>query len=185
MIAFDEAKMRYPMDLRKPVFNRIAAFVTPYALRRIDDQYRLLTDQATAVNRCTGSFTTTTGLPYSHKVQERLFGPEGCLILEDVHPHWRFERSSLPDPINDPALDPLLQVEKPAVVQPRGRPAGAENRRQALDNSTYRNPSQFEIVEGEIAEQHGNELPANIERVLARAEATSAGRGRGRGRERQ
>ena len=83
----DETKMRYPFELNKPVFREIRAYVTPHAIRKIDAQYKLLVDAATALPACTETFTASTGLPCSHKIQERLYEAKGCVLLKDVHPH--------------------------------------------------------------------------------------------------
>lgn len=89
LIAINSAKDRYPTDLRKPIFQRLAGQVTSFALRKILRQYNLLVEQPTAIRACTGIFTTITGLPCSHKIQERLYDG-GFLLLDDVHLHWRF-----------------------------------------------------------------------------------------------
>ena len=53
IIAFEEVKSRYPLDLRKKVFNQLAAHVTPYAIRRILTQYDILTERTTMLGPCT------------------------------------------------------------------------------------------------------------------------------------
>ena len=88
LIAINSAKDRYPTDLRKPIFQRLASRVTPFALRKIPGQYNLLVDQPTAIRACTEVFTTVTGLPCSYIIQERLYD-DGVLLLEDVNPYWR------------------------------------------------------------------------------------------------
>lgn len=215
LMAFDEAKMRFPIELKINVFSNLQGFVTPYALRLVFKEFKRLTAQSTALLACTNNFTTSLGLPCSHQIQARMFGNEGVLLIDDIHPHWRFER---PPPI-DPALapenpgnpsNPLLHVQEPEVVRTRGRPAGAKNRRQrAFDDSTYREPSQFERAEAAIAAEAaaaiqlegagvGAEvLDLGIERALRCADSAPTrgrplgwprrqrrgwGRGRGRGR---
>lgn len=69
----NEDKMRLLMELRKPVFQHLIVHITSVALRKIMPQYQLLTGQPTALLPCTRTFTTTTDLPCSHKIQERLF----------------------------------------------------------------------------------------------------------------
>ena len=88
LINFDEAKSRLPMELKKPIFQRLIGNVTPAAMRKILPQYQQLVGQPTALSPCTGAFTTSMGLPCSHKIQDRLYS-EGSLLIEDVHPHWR------------------------------------------------------------------------------------------------
>lgn len=88
LIAMYLAKDRFPTNFRKAIFQRLAGHVTPYALRKILGQYNHLVQQPTAIGPCTGVFTTTTGVPCSHKIQHRLYG-DGALLIEDAHPHWR------------------------------------------------------------------------------------------------
>lgn len=87
-LAMASAQLRYPTELRLPIFQELAAHVTPYALRLIFPQYKLVTERSTALTSCTKVFSTTTGLPCSHQIQERLYRNEN-LMLEDVHIHWR------------------------------------------------------------------------------------------------
>ena len=118
-IKLNEDKIRYPLELRKPIFQQLSPYVSTEAIRRINTQYQLLTDQPTALPSCTNTFTTSTGLPCSHQIQERLYG-QGSLILEDVHSHWWFDKNPPPRRNN------LLLVEEPDIVRPRGRPPGAK-----------------------------------------------------------
>lgn len=89
IIAVEEAKTRFPLRLRKPIFLQLAAYISHYALRKISEQYSLVVDSPTALTPCTHTFTTVMGLPCSHKIQSRMYETAGCLLLEDVHPHWR------------------------------------------------------------------------------------------------
>ena len=174
----DQAKMRYPFELNKPVFREIRAYVTPHAIRKIDAQYELLVDLTTAVPACTGTFTASTGLPCNHKIQERLYEAKGCVLLEDVHPHWWFDRVASFENIEH--LNPLLLVQEPEVVRPRGRPPGAENisrRQEAFENSTARQPSEFERVLMETTADEETIAP-EIQQVIERADSTPR-RGRG------
>ena len=88
LINLDEAKVRLPLSLRKPIFQEVAPYITPYALRKILPQYLRLIERPTALPACTQTFTLTTGLPCSHKIQQRLY-EGGRLLIEDVHSHWR------------------------------------------------------------------------------------------------
>jgi hypothetical protein len=146
--------MRYSLNLRKSIFNRIAIFVTSYALRKIDDQYKLLIEWSTAVNRCIERFTIFIELSCSHKIQDCLYESNKCLIIEDIHSHWRFERSflfadSALDAVVDSVLNSLLQIEELVVARIRDRSAEAKNRtrrEEIFDNFTHRISSQFEHV---------------------------------------
>ena len=66
--AIQIAKIQYPNDLRLDIFQNLAAYIIPYALRKIIDQYKLLTDQPTALPASIHIFTTTIGLPCSHAI---------------------------------------------------------------------------------------------------------------------
>ena len=94
----------------------------------------------------------------------------GVLQIEDIHPHWLLENAIPrrdqaseddseadsdseidPDAVIDPAALELLHVNDPAIAKPRGRPAGSRNKpkrkrthEEAFEDSTQREPSQFE-----------------------------------------
>lgn len=139
LIQFDEIKVQYSLDLRKPISQDLAAFVTLYALRKIFSQYNLLIGRPTALSACTRTFTTTTDLPSSHKIQEQLY-EGGKLLVEDVHSHWRFNRT-LSTRVNEINNFHLL-IQELEVAKTRGRLSGAENRRQqAFDASKASNSS--------------------------------------------
>ena len=79
-------------------------------------------------------------------------------------------------------------MQNPEVARPRGRPQGATNirRQAAFEDSTSREPSQFERVIGESA-LVDEIVPVEIERVLHRANPAlerrqRRGRSRGQGR---
>jgi hypothetical protein len=127
----------------------------------------------------------------------------GVLKIEDIHPHWRFEGSAvnlsvdsseftpeatpeatsetfdaemnydIPTSSLSNLSDPLLQVQNPAVIRPKGRPVGARGRRgvrrqQEFEDSTQREFSQYELVQMD-AEQQGQGLQQGV----------TQGRGRG------
>ena len=184
LIRLDEAKVGLPMDIRKPIFQEISPYVTPYALRKIMPQYERLVGQPTAIPACTGTFSLTMGLPCSHKIQERLYGDwGGKLLLEDIHPHWRFDRTARV------AIDnPYLRVQAPEVARPRGRPPGAENlnrRQQAFEASTNRDPSLFKRVDPDAdqsAVHRADPAPGRGRGRRGRGRGSGRGRGRGSGR---
>lgn len=70
--ALDFAKMRVPVALRIPLFRHLWGQVSPHALRKVAEQHNKITVTAAVLPECTGIFTTTMGLPCSHKIQERL-----------------------------------------------------------------------------------------------------------------
>lgn len=88
----------------------------------------------------------------------------------DIHAHWLFypqprTRAGLDEHINEPAVDPLLLIQDPPLVQPRGRPQGAlrrgnlsqsqQNRQRTHENLTQREPSQFELVQNPLQRGRG------------------------------
>lgn len=193
LIAFDEAKMRLPKNLRQPIFRDLIGHVTPYALQKIYIEYRALTGAPNVLSRCSKAYTTKSGLPCKHVVQERMFNPPGVLKLEDVHPHWKFVREAVienhaSDSSDDslPPIDPLLLVQDPAVCKPKGRPVGALNRTRqehAFDISTHRELSQFEHVEAAVQDQEQlQNIHAPLEPLPRRGRSAARGAPRGRAR---
>ncbi|RKF73685.1 hypothetical protein GcC1_088025, partial [Golovinomyces cichoracearum] len=67
------------------------------------------------------------------------------LLISDIHPHWHFNRGSIPIPIAQrQLLDPL------PVLRGKGRPKGSRNRgKNQGQSSTRRDPSLFEHVESQ------------------------------------
>lgn len=162
LLAHEEAKIRYPNDLQLPVFHQLAAFVTPYAFRRINLQYQLLTERPTAMPVRTRVFTTTIGLAVikfsnvSTRVTGRYFW-KMCICIggKIISSIWlnaanKITISFRPEKTIPPQIDainPLLLVQEPKVIRPRGRSPEAENiirQEAAFEASTNREPSQFE-----------------------------------------
>ncbi len=88
LIEMKEAKMRYSIELRKLIFEQLTSFVTSTVLWKILSQYKRLIECLTIISACIEIFITIIGLPCSHKLQDRMY-EEGCLLIEDVHSHWR------------------------------------------------------------------------------------------------
>lgn len=116
--------MRLPNDLRLPVFRDLIGFVTPFAMRKILHEYQALTSNPTALPRCSKTFSTISGLPCKHIIQERIYTPPGVIKLADVHPHWRFKKPSTdvnPEPPNEAVNpDPHTQID-PADPDPHNQ----------------------------------------------------------------
>ena len=87
LIAAEEVKVRYSMDLKIDAFRNLIAFVISYALRKILGEYKRLIDQPTVFFACIKAFSTFLGLPCVHVIQERLTSNGNGLMIEDVHPH--------------------------------------------------------------------------------------------------
>ena len=70
VIKLDEAEMRFPTRLRRPLYSDVRAYITPFALLKVHSQYERLLDQTTPLSLCTGAFRATMGLPCAHEIQE-------------------------------------------------------------------------------------------------------------------
>lgn len=92
----NEAQSRLLHQLRKTLYWKLIAHVTPHALWKIHDQReRYLKSRETGgkpLPRCTGSFNKVMQLPCCHDMKGLIeHGGEGATItLNQVHPHRRF-----------------------------------------------------------------------------------------------
>ena len=185
----ESAKATNAMDLRGRIFRDIAAHVTPFALRRVLDHYNKL--NAKEPKDYTNSFTTVSRLPYIHRVQARMAEGAGVIHIDDIHPHWRYEkpaasytRSALAktEDLQQP-IDPLLAIYEPAVARPKGRPQGPielpTRTELAFQQSTRREPSKFKRVEAQLSQRSNESNQAN---AGGRGRGRARGRARGRGR---
>lgn len=109
-------------------FRDIIGFITPYALRQILPHLKRVTGEDTCHPACTKTFTRTMGLPCAHRIQERLYDQDGggILKLEDIHPHWRYEKPSPPilqeeDIIQEDAAEEMV-VEVAGTPPPTSPP---------------------------------------------------------------
>ena len=169
-IALEEAKNRCPIHCKKPVFRDLFTKVSPFALKKVLPHYLKVLNKD--MKPCTKYFTTTMGLPCAHVIEQRMSEAAGVLMIEDIHPHWLLEKAiprsdqapeddsdadSSSEIDSDVVIDPtdleLLHVNDPARVKPRGRPSGARNKskkkrthQEAFEDSTQREPSQFEYA---------------------------------------
>ena len=98
LIVFNLTKDRYSIDFRKTIFRRIAEQITLFALRKILNQYNLLTRQFTAIKACTRSFAMIIDLFCNHKIQKQFYDNDNnndddrsddVLFLNNIHFHWR------------------------------------------------------------------------------------------------
>ncbi len=86
LIEFANVKIRYSLQCRIDLFQNIFAFVTSYALRKILNQYKRLTDESIVFSACIKIFSTTLRLSCAHIIQERLESIN-CFLIDDVHSH--------------------------------------------------------------------------------------------------
>ena len=97
------------------------------------------------IKPCIKIFTTTMRLPCAHKIEKRIQEPGGVLRLENIHTHWHLKATNQNE-VRDKSLDNLLQVHKPNIIRPAGRPPGTRNKRRRQrdsETSTTRDPSGF------------------------------------------
>ena len=145
-IKFNEAKMRLPTYIKRPIFRDLYTKVSPFALSKILPQYLKVIDNQ--MLPCTKHFTTTIGLPCAYIIERRMLEAGGVLKIEDIHPHWRFKKPTQSHDQQgeneensnaDSAAAELLRVNELATIALRGRPPGARNKRtraQAFEDST-------------------------------------------------
>ncbi len=206
--AIQVAKTRLPFRLRVPILRDLIAYATSSALHKVVKQYNLITLTEGPLPRCTNVFTTTLRLPCAHRIQNRIYDRAGgeVLKIEDVHPHWHFEGSAAMFPMPEPTLEatpepsdvemndedtssphlpglanPLLQVQTPAIIRPKGRPVGAKGRRgvrrqQESEDFTQRDTSQYEHV---LAAQQHEEQQQQWRRGRGRGSTRARGGQRG------
>ena len=123
-------QVRIPLDISGVLFEAIRGWVSYPALRKIQEQRQLLLKPPKA--SCTGTFTSSYGLPCVHTLK-KLEDEGQALLLEHFHPHWHLKRDTAqPQPLLEPKAVPDRCTEK------RSQPI----------TSTRREPSGFEAVEG-------------------------------------
>ncbi len=133
-------------------------------------------------------------LPCAHRIQARIYSESLYILkLKDVHSHWRFIKPArIVTANNEPKIaseliDSLLLVQNPPAARARGRLAGSTaavartRREQQLEDSTQREPSQFERVEAHLQQRAEQELGQTPARGRGRARGGGRGRGLGRG----
>ncbi|KAH6975791.1 hypothetical protein EDB80DRAFT_740114 [Ilyonectria destructans] len=137
---------------------------------------------------CTGSTKTQYGLPCAHRLLELALQDEP-LKKEDLDPFWHIKRSRDID-------DPLLQIKRPPMGIPKGRPRNSEpfgneraipeqefapqgSTRSGVQRSARRNYSQFELgptLDEEDAADLHDQQPRRKRRKVAVSVTTQAAR---------
>jgi hypothetical protein len=135
-----EAKLRPGHDLQIPLLSEVLGHTTPYALRKITQQHRIL-GSPTFQPQCSKLFTSSMGLPCVHKLKELKDSGE-ALQLSHIHQHWHFVPPHQPFTIQ-------LSLREPLVAAVRGRPAQSRGDSQPA-KSTQRNPSHFELEQLQV-----------------------------------
>ena len=109
----DQVKSKTAMNLPRDLMRNLIGRVSPYALQKIQKQYRLVRkaekqSKKHPLQPCNHAFIKTMSLPCVHTIQTTIQA-SGRLLLKDVHPHWRFKKlvSSLTPPLDDFTFDPI------------------------------------------------------------------------------
>ena len=98
-------------------------------MKLLASQLFVIADRLIVIRPCTGSFKKVYGIPCHHTLRAYV-AQKRVVTKEDFYKHWHYQ--DLPAPPQAP--QPVIFA--PHVVQTRGRPRD--------DQSTRRNPSQFE-----------------------------------------
>ncbi len=196
----NDAKMRVSFDLKISSFRDLILHVISHVLRLIFNQY-LLIEKSDHSSVCTHSWIIISNLSCSHLIKNRMTTFARMLLLEDVHSHWHFVRSTLR------VIDSLLLIQESAVVRDRERSVRStiESSSQAdlmkevstsmkevstsmKEVSTQRNSSQFEMIENAVSSRKQASVRDRVvtrERERERKRERERRRNRDRDRERE
>ena len=120
-------QLRTPLELSGALYGAVG-WVSHEALRKVEEQRRLLGRNPPPSKTCMGTFTKVYGLSCSHVLNAR----QGeAFRLEDFHSHWHLK--------HDKASQLLLE--------PRQRIEPIRARSSLPKSITEREPSQFEMIE--------------------------------------
>jgi hypothetical protein len=120
-------RIRTPLDLDRAVYQPCFGHITVAALLKAQHHY---ISTKKPLKECTGVFTTTTGLPCAHTINDRQ--ATGLVLLPaDFHLHWHWDRYSIITPL---ILEPLQIISRTTTTS----------------TSTRRLPSGFEASEPRV-----------------------------------
>jgi hypothetical protein len=114
-----QAQISTPLRLDRAQYSACFGHITFTALESAHNHY---TSIEKPLKPCTGIFTTTTGLPCAHIINN--IQAQGLSLLPShFHPHWYWNRYSVPEPI----LEPLQVISHlPRTHSTRRIPSGFE-----------------------------------------------------------
>jgi hypothetical protein len=110
----NDAKMRVFFDLKISSFRDLVSHVTFHVLRKIFNQY-LLIEKSDYSFVYMHSWIIISSLSCSHLIKNRMTISTKVLLLEDVHSHWFFVRST------HRTTDSLLLIQESVVARDRER----------------------------------------------------------------
>lgn len=121
-----------PLDISGVLFEALQGWISHKALRKVQEERQLISKPLE--RPCTGTFTSSYGLPCVHNLKK--LDEEGqALLLEYFHPHWHLKRGvAQPQP----------------MLEPRIAPSQRNQRRNQPITSTRRESSGFEAVEAAV-----------------------------------
>lgn len=142
-LAVSNQQIKVPTRMDQNFFHHVARKVSIYALNLVMKNYceARTADEQDPLPTCYGRTRAVLGLPCAHEIK-RMLEDTRLLQLGDFHTHWHLLK---PDVVAFVPPPLFVQVRNPAIVVGRGRPVGAENRRQ--DNDVRRDRVGFEIAE--------------------------------------
>jgi len=138
-IAQQQLKPRHTVNI--PLFAVVLQHIHGYALQKILQEHAKLPARGPPIPGCACTIQQSIGLPCYHKIWDRKVN-SGVILLEDIHPHWYFNR-----PVASAQSTTLpLPILNPLAIQGRGRPRGALGGvGRVAPSNTRRDPSTFEL----------------------------------------
>lgn len=132
----EHERVTFSVRHRTQLLNQVATRIAQHALKKVTEvQQSFLAKPENERPPCTHKTRTTLGVPCPHEILEKEANGHQHLTVDDFHPQWHLRSDDQSDPI-----DPRLFVQDPLNIRSRGRPSGA------LNNSTRRDPSGFEVL---------------------------------------
>lgn len=147
-------------DINISLFRDLWGHVSLYAIRQANDQYSEFRRCPGPLQKCSQTFSKSTGFPCKHTIRERMSKSES-LQPSDFHPHWRFFRGQRQE-ISENALQIYLPISDPIIPS-------ARYERYTKTTSTGRIQSGFEKVEDCLATtiQSGAQNPSSSKQPVS------------------
>jgi hypothetical protein len=135
-------RLRPKHNTNIPLLAAVVGKVHDYALQKILKEHtKLPARNQPPSTPCICTIQGSIGLPCLHIIWERKQGG-GTIRIEDIHPHWHYDRPST----LDTEAQLAMVVLNPLVIRGKGRPKGAlGGQDRTAKSSTKRLPSAFEL----------------------------------------